>query len=138
MSIIFDSIENAFLYVSMDQQFMNNAYLCKETGKIFYTSEIGDSDELPDDIVDSDKYIEIPHKNELELGKRLVFEYVSKFLPDDLDRVDSIFSRRGAYSRFKDLLEEKGHLDEWHKFEDDQTKNALIQWCTDNDIELVG
>ena len=138
MSITFDSIENAFLYVSMDQQFMNNAYLCKETGKIFYTSEIGDSDELPDDIDDSDKYIEIPHKNELELGKRLVFEYVSKFLPDDLDRVDSIFSRRGAYSRFKDLLEEKGQLDEWHKFEDDQTKNALIQWCTDNDIEFVG
>ena len=138
MSITFDSIENAFLYVSMDQQFMNNAYLCKETGKIFYTSEIGDSDELPDDIDDSDKYIEIPHKNELELGKRLVFEYVSKFLPDDLDRVDSIFSRRGAYSRFKDLLEEKGHFDEWHKFENDQTKNALIQWCTDNDIELEG
>jgi hypothetical protein len=138
MSITFDSIENAFLYVSMDQQFMNNAYLCKETGKIFYTSEIGDSDELPDDIDDSDKYIEVPHKNVLELGKRLVFEYVSKFLPDDLDRVESIFSRRGAYTRFKDLLEEKGHLDEWHKFEDDQKKNALIQWCTDNDIELEG
>jgi hypothetical protein len=70
MSISFDSIENAFLYVSMDQQFMNNAYLCKETGQIFYTSEIGDSDELPDDIDDSDKYIEIPHKNELELGNK--------------------------------------------------------------------
>jgi len=138
MSITFDSIENAFLYVSMDEQFMNNAYLCKETGKIFYTSEIGDSDELLDDIDDSDKYIEVPHKNVLELGKRLVFEYVSKFLPDDLDRVESIFSRRGAYTRFKDLLEEKGHLDEWRKFEDDQTKNALIQWCTDNDIELEG
>jgi hypothetical protein len=138
MSITFDSIENAFLYVSMDQQLLNNAYLCKETGQIFYTSEIGDSDELPDDINDSDKYIEIPHKNELELGKRLVFEYVSKFLPDDLNRVDSIFSRSGAYSRFKDMLEEKGHLDRWHKFEDDRTKNALMQWCTDNDIELEG
>jgi hypothetical protein len=54
MPISFDSIENAFLYVSMDRQYMNKAYLCKETGQIFYASEIGDSDELPDDIDDSD------------------------------------------------------------------------------------
>ncbi len=138
MAITFDSIENAFLYVSMDQQFMNNAYLCRETGQIFYTSEIGDSDELPDNFDDSDKYIAIPHKNELELGKRLVFDYVSNFLPDDIDRVDSIFGKRGAYSRFKDLLDKRGHLDKWHKFEDERTRNALMQWCTDNDIELEG
>lgn len=138
MAITFDSIEYAFLYVSMDQQFMNNAYLCKETGQIFYTSEIGDSDELPEDIDDPDKYIAIPHKNELELGKNLVFEYVSKFLPDDFNQVGTIFTKRGAYSRFKDLLDKNGHLDKWHKFEDEQTRNALIQWCTENDIELEG
>ena len=138
MAIAFDSIESAFLYVSMAQEFMNNAFLCKETGQIFYASEFGDSDELPEDIDDPERYIALPHKNELELGKRLVFEYVSKFLPDDFNQVVSIFRKRGAYSRFKDLLYKKGLLDDWYKFEDEHTKKALVQWCTDNDIELEG
>jgi hypothetical protein len=136
MAVSFDDIENAFLFVSMDQKFMHNAYLCKETGQIFYTSEMGDSDELPDDIEDLKKYIAIPHQNELELGKALVFEYVSKHLPSEFDRVESIFRKRGAYSRFKDLLDKKGYLDKWHKFEDERRRNALKQWCLENNIEL--
>jgi hypothetical protein len=57
-------------------------------------------------------------------------------LPDEFDRVDAIFSKRGAYSRFKDLLEEKGLLDKWYNFEDERNRNALMQWCIENDIEL--
>ena len=57
MAISFDDIENAFFFVSMDQKYMHNAYLCKKTGQIFYTSEMGDSDELPEDIDDPDKYM---------------------------------------------------------------------------------
>jgi hypothetical protein len=55
MAITFDEIENAFMFVNIDQHYMHNVYLCKETGKMFYTSEMGDSDELPDDI-DDPKY----------------------------------------------------------------------------------
>jgi hypothetical protein len=44
MAISFDDIENAFLFVSMGQQYMHNAYLCKDIGQIFYTSATNDSD----------------------------------------------------------------------------------------------
>ncbi len=44
----FDDIENAFFYVSSASQFTNSAILCKEAGEIFYISDIGDSDELPE------------------------------------------------------------------------------------------
>ena len=138
MTVSFDDIENAFLFVSMDQRFMHNAYLCKETGQFFYTSEMGDSDELPDDIDDPEKYIAIPHRNELELGRALVFEYVSKYLPGEFERVASIFRKRGAYSRFKDLLDKKGHLDKWYNFENERNRHALEQWCLENDIQLEG
>lgn len=137
MSITFDQIENAFLFVSMDQKYMHNACLCKDTGQIFHTSELGDSDELPEDIEDP-KYISIPHKNDLDLGKDLVMEFVSEFLPNDLDRVYSIFRRRGAYSRYKALLSEKDLLDKWHKFEDERQKAALKKWCVENDIKIEG
>lgn len=137
MAISYDEIENAFIFVSMDQQYMHNAYRCKETGRIFYTSEMGDSDELPEDI-DDPKYISIPHKNDLDLGKDLVIEFASEFLPKELDRVYSIFRRRGAYSRYKELLSEKGLLDKWYKFEDDRQKAALKEWCVENGIKIEG
>jgi hypothetical protein len=138
MAISFDDIENAFFFVSMDQKFMHNAYLCKETGEIFYTSEIGDSDELPEDIDYPDKYISIPHKNELDLGKALVIEFTSEYLPEELDRVYSIFRRKGAYSRYKDLLESKSVLEVWYEFENERQKVALKEWCKENNIQLNG
>ncbi len=138
MAISFDDLDNAFLFVSMDQKYMHSVYLCKETGQFFYASEMGDPDELPEDIDDPDKYITIPHKNDLELGKTLVIEFTSKYLPEELDRVYSIFRRKGAYSGFKDLLESKGVLKDWYEFEDQRQTIALKEWCKENKIEIKG
>ena len=138
MAISFSDIEDAFFFVSMDQQYMHNAYLCKETGEMFYTSEAGDSDELPEDIDDPEKYIAIPHKNELDLGKTLVIEFTSTYLPEELKKVYSIFRHRGAYSRYKNLLESKGALEDWYKFENERQKVALKEWCQENNIEIKG
>lgn len=135
MGIRFDEIENAFMFVSMGQPDMHNAYLCKETGQIFYTSELGDSDELPEDI-DDPKYISIPHKNDLDLGKDLVIEFVSEFIPEELDRVYSFFRRKGAYSRYKNFLFYKGLLEKWYQFENEREEAALKEWCAENGIEI--
>ena len=99
---------------------------------------MGDSDELPEDIDDPEKYITIPHKKDLELGKALVIEFTSKYLPEELDKVYSIFRTRGAYSRYKDLLERKGFLHEWYKYENERQKAALKEWCMENGIEIKG
>ncbi|MBU1398298.1 MAG: hypothetical protein KKE00_10935 [Proteobacteria bacterium] len=115
---------------------MHNAYLCKETGDIFYISEMGDSDELIEDIDDPEKYIAIPHKNELDLGKALVLEFTSTYLPEELDKIHAIFRRKGAYSRYKDLLESKGVLENWYKFEDERRVVNLKEWCLENGIEI--
>jgi hypothetical protein len=138
MAISFDDIENAFLFVSMDQKYMNTAYLCKESGQIFYTSELGDSDALPEDIDDTEKYITIPHKNDLDLGKVLVFEFTSEYISEEMDRIYDFFRTRGAYSRYKDFLNEKGLLYKWYKFEDERQRTALKEWCQDNRIEIIG
>jgi hypothetical protein len=137
MAISFSTIEDAFLYVSFGTQYENDAVICRETGEVYYASEMGDSDELPDDVDDERKYIYIPHKNDLDLGKELVFEFVAERLPDELDRVCSFFGRSGAYARFKDLLEYRGKLDEWYEFENARQTAALREWCANNNIELV-
>jgi hypothetical protein len=62
------------------------------------------NDELPDDINDEEKYVALPDKRELGLGKPLVLDFARQFLPDDFDDVRYFFSRRGAYTKFKAML----------------------------------
>jgi hypothetical protein len=136
--IRFSDIQDAFFFVSSASYGMNSAVLCKDTGKILYRSEMAEVDEIGDEDLDWDTCIEIPHKNDLDLGERLVFEFVESQLPDEYHRVQQIFRRRGAYGRFKDFLESRGLLKSWYDFERQRQEQGLRQWCEDNGIELSG
>jgi hypothetical protein len=138
MSVSFSDLEFAFDFVSSAGPGENQAVLDRQSGRIYYHSEfLGDmeEEEFPDDI-DDERYIEIPHKNELDLGTALVFGFVRRFLPDDYDEVRSDFRRRGAYGRFKALLARRGTIDRWHDFSSKAEEAALREWCADNAIEL--
>jgi uncharacterized protein UPF0158 len=119
----------------------HHAYLCRESGKIYWHSEFSDleelNDELPEDIEDEDKYIQLPSKRELDLGVPLVMDFVRQFLPRDFDDVSDMFRRRGAYGRFKQLLIRKRALEQWYDFEQKATERALREWCELNSIVLA-
>src|SRR5712691_4238864 len=137
MPVSFQDIMLAFQFVSGGGTGEHQAFLCKPSGKIYWHSELaGDVEELPDDIEESDKYVEIPDKRELDLGKPLALDFAREFLPDDFDKVRQIFSSRGAYARFKDLLEHRRALDRWYDFEAKAEESALREWCELNSIEL--
>lgn len=136
---IFSEIENAFMYVGSAMYGMNSAVVCKDTGKILYRSDMAGIDEIEDaDDLDWEQCIEIPHKNDLDLGRNLVFEFVEKCLPGDYERVRQMFRRSGAYSRYKALLERRGLLKEWYDIENNREERALRKWCKENEIELDG
>lgn len=139
MLIELREIVDAFDYVSSGQMYDHQAFLDKETGTIYWHSEIGDNfEELPDDI-DDERYLEIPHKNELDLGRNLVMNFVHQRLDTkDVEKVESFFKKKGAYSRFKSFLEQKGVLDSWHEYEAKAQENVLKQWCEDNNLEIRG
>jgi hypothetical protein len=127
----------SFEFVSSDPGYGHEAFLCRQSGEIYWHSELGDNfEELPEDLEEGDKYVRIPHKHDLDLGKRLVFAFISERLPDEYDEVRRYFSKRGAYARFKDLLARKRALDEWYKFEENAQKKALREWCEENSIEI--
>ena len=137
-AVDYGDISEAFESVSFSTQYENEAYLCRETGRIYYYfSDLDDAgDELPEDIDDGGKYIQIPHKKELDLGRNLVLRFVEQELPDDVDYVSRIFRKAGAYSRFKDLLERRGMLEKWYEYEATATEKALREWCEFNSIEI--
>ena len=138
MPISFSDLQLAFEFVSSGGMGENEAYLDRQSGKIYWHSEFGDNDEeLPDDI-DAEKYIAIPDKIELDLGKPLVLDFTREFLPDDYGEVCQIFSRSGAYRRYKDLLMRRGALERWYDFSNKAEEAALREWCAENGIDLSG
>ena len=93
-------------------------------------------DILPDDIDDTGKFLQLPDKKELDLGKSLALAFTREFIPSDFDDVRQFFSRRGAYARFKALLDQRGALAEWYAFEAKAEERALREWCALNSIEV--
>lgn len=138
VAVPFDTILEAFEFVSFGPPDEHHAYLCLETGTIYRHSELGaDEEELPEDIDDAEKYLAMPHKNDLDLGKNLVFDFVDEVVPDATSEVERMFSRRGAYSNFKNFLERRGLLQRWYEFEAAADEKALREWCGDQGIELA-
>ena len=138
MQYDFAEIELAFDSVSSQMQSMCTAFICRTDGKVYYLDDAtGIYDDLPDDFESSEEYIEIPHKNDLGLGRELVYEFINKNAPKFSDEVREIFSRKGAYQRYKSLLVRNGLLDDWFSYEQTETEEALKQWCMENSIELI-
>lgn len=136
MEIKFSDIELAIEYVSSMPMACNSAVLCKNTGEFYYSSDYDDEDKIPEDVYDREDYIWIPHKNDLDLGRNLVFEFIEQHLPDDFEHVRHIFRKKGAYALYKDYLRSKGFLQKWYDYEDKRQTETIIQWCEENGIIL--
>lgn len=137
MKIEYKDIEEAFEFVSAGEMFFHNAVVDMQTGKVFFQAESGDLDEFPEDI-DNERYTRIPSKNDLRLGRPLVMAYIRQYIPDAYGEVHGIFSRSGAYSRFKSFLESKNMLSHWYEYEEQETERAIREWCQAQGIELMG
>jgi hypothetical protein len=138
----FADIQDAFDTINMGGPDEHQALVCRKTGKVYYRySEYSDqtefSDELPDDANDEEKYVWIPDKRELDLGKSLILDFARDVMPGDFEEIREIFSRRGAYQNFKALLAQKGARDRWYEYEAKTIEEALRKWCRLNDIELI-
>jgi hypothetical protein len=130
-------LRNAFDFVSAGDPFDHSAWICLGTGKIYWRSSATglDDEDLPEDIDDSDWYLAVPSQRDLDLGHRLVLTFAAQELPDDYDMVTGFFRHRGAYSRFKSLLQTRGRLARWYEFENRETDEALLAWCTAHSIQ---
>ena len=135
----YDDLSMAFDFVSAAGPMEQQAYLSLDTGSIYWISETNpiEEDDLPEDLETSDRYIAIPHKNDLDLGKGLALRFVEERLPDRYTDVQSFFRHRGAYAHFKELLAAEGRLEDWYAFEAESTERALRDWCEANEIHVA-
>jgi len=138
MVVKFSDVLEGYEYTAFDTGGINQAFLDKETGKVYYYTDSGDNfEELPEDLDENDKYIEIPCKNDLELGRNLVFDFAAQYLPDDANYIQEMFCRKGAYLQFRNFLGCKGIIKKWYDFENEQVEKVLREWCALYGVELV-
>jgi hypothetical protein len=133
-TVALSELRDAIDFVSFGEVGEHSAYICRATGKIYWVtgdSSLDEEEDLPDDLEASDRYIAVPHKKELDLGRRLALRFARRELPDDCETIAGFFRRRGAYARFKDLLERRGMLSRWYEHGEMATGEALLVWCDD-------
>jgi hypothetical protein len=136
--IPFDALESALQWSSGGESLENEALLSRSTGQVFFTSEHGDADDdLPDDIDDEALYLAVPHKNDLGLGRNLVLAFAEEHAPMHVQTIESFFRHKGAYAKFKALLERTQLMDRWYVFEATATRRALEAWAADNGFVVV-
>lgn len=127
-TIDYNELELALEFVSGGVIASANAYISRDTGNIYWeSSEL--EEELPQDIEDSELYVQVPSKNELDLGKPLALKFAAEHLSESYSTVEEIFRSQGAYGRFKSLLESKDSLENWYEFEQASVKTALNEWA---------
>ena len=137
-TVKYEDLSAAFDFVSFAAPFEHRAFVSLDTGAIHWISDASPIDEdLPDDLETSDRYIAIPHKNDLDLGNTLALRFAEEQLPHRYADVRACFRHRGAYSHFKELLAAEGCLHKWYAFETECTDRALRDWCAANQIEVV-
>ena len=138
VTVKYDDLSAAFDFVSFAAPMEHQAYIAMDTGAIYWISELNPlEEEIPDDLETSDRYIAIPHKNDLDLGSELALRFAAEELPDSYTSVEGFFQQRGAYARFKEFLAVDGCLDTWYAFEAECTERALRHWCAENDIDVI-
>jgi hypothetical protein len=138
ITVKYDDLSAAFDFVSFGVPFEHRAFVSRDTGAIYWISETNpiEEEELPDDLETSDRYIEVPHKNDLDLGNHLARRFTEEQLPHRFATVEAFFRHRGAYARFKDLLSSEGCLERWYAYEAEAAAQALRDWCAANEIQL--
>ncbi len=135
MPTLFD-IELAFDFVSSAYAGDNTAAYDRVSDRFYYYSEAGDLDEFPEDL-DWERCLEVPHKNDLVLGSRLVFRFVRREIPGEEETVRRFFQRPGAYARYNDFLDRRGLLQAWYDFESAAQRAAIKDWCRENKVPIT-
>lgn len=128
----------ALEFVSADCVLEPRAVIDPDTGEVHFWSsdDIDEAVPLPD-IDSADRYIELPGKRDLGLGRALVLSFVRQEIPTEYDTVAEFFEGKGAYRRFKGFLESRDLLRAWYAHEARETEKALRLWCEENDIDVV-
>ncbi len=132
----YDTIDDAFHYVSDAQPGERGAVVHRVTGQVFLASLKAGYDDRPAGSETDPDYVAIPHRTELDPGMPLMLEFIRSHCPAQLTRVEALFARPGAFRNVKDLLRRQHLLESWQVFESRRLEELLRQWCAEQGLPV--
>jgi len=138
-AIKLDELENAAILID-DGEGSAKALVARDSGMIHLLNDeyMDEEAPVPGDIEAGGNYVSVPAASELGLGRALMQRFAGSHLPGDRERVQEMFARQDPYDRFSKLLEERGELDAWYRFREQETRTALTRWCEQHGLQLDG
>ena len=136
-SVKLDELENAAILVD-DGEGSAHALVARDTGLIHLLNDeyMDEEAPLPGDIEAGGNYVPVPAASTLGLGRALMLRFAASHLPGEQEQLRELFARRDPYDRFSRLLEERGLLDTWYGFREQETRTALEGWCRQHGLEF--
>jgi hypothetical protein len=136
-SVKLDELENAAILVD-DGEGCAHALVARDTGMIHLLNDeyMDEEAPVPGEIEAGDAYVSVPAASTLGLGRELMFRFAAGHLHGDRERVRELFAKGDGYDRYARLLEERGLLDAWYRFREEETRVALEGWCRQHGLEL--
>ena len=131
-----DDLHLAVEFVTGGQVHGAAAYVDRHTGAILWAGD-GMEEPLPDDIDDEERYLPVPSRKELGLGRNDALAFTEQHAPQLLDRAEAIFNRAGAFQRFKALMDEAGLLPQWYAHQDQRLWEELEAWAEEHGLKLA-
>lgn len=132
----YDTIEDAFNFISGGQLGDRKAMVHRVTGKVFLASVEAGFDQTPPDADNDPDYLLIPRKQDLDPGKGMMLKFFNDRAQAEVPQVKAIFTRSGAFRKVKDLMHRLQLLDHWYIYEEQQIEALLRKWCLDNGLSL--
>ena len=132
-----NELEMAVELVSAASGIDAEAYIRRSDLKVIVWVDDGESDPLPPNVYDESLFIAVPTKNELELDRRLAFEFTEAYLSGEYEAVRAFFKKKGAYGRFRGLLEKTNKLELWYEYQAKAVHRALRSWCKMHNLKTA-
>lgn len=132
----YDSIEDAFNFISSGQPGDRSALVHRVSGKVFLASVTAGFDQAPAEAANDPVYLPLPRRQDLDPGKGLILAFFNDHAQTEVPQVKALFTRSGAFRNVKDLMRRLQLLDLWHLYQEQKIVERLRQWCLDKGLSL--
>jgi hypothetical protein len=137
-AIKLDELENAAILVD-DGEGSAKALIARDTGMIHLLNDeyMDEEAPMPGDVEVGDAYVSVPAASSLGLGRALMQRFAASHLPGDREQVQAFFDSDDVYERFFGLFEERGVLDAWFAYREQESRTVLEAWCKQHRLDVA-
>ena len=90
-----------------------------------------------EELANNKRYLQLPDRFEIN-EYHMVEAFIADQSEENANRLFRAIQGRGAFRRFKDLIDELGLSEAWYEFRENCYRDRAVRWCLGNDLKYEG